>query len=250
MPHFFIKTQQINEHTISVIGSDVHHIRDVLRMKAGDELSFSDGVEMCKYHAVISDITADEVRCELRYIQAGGYELPIRVHLYQALPKAAKMEWIIEKAVELGVYRVIPITTTRSIVRLEQKKATAKRERWQTISETAAKQCGRLIVPVIEEVTTLQTAIADIAQFNTKIIPYEMTAQSTDFRNTRDIIGGIRRGEDVAVFIGSEGGFEPREIEMAVNAGIVPITMGKRILRTETAATVILAWLMFCCDQV
>ncbi|MCL2253769.1 MAG: 16S rRNA (uracil(1498)-N(3))-methyltransferase [Lachnospiraceae bacterium] len=242
MHHFFINSDQINEKKITVLGNDVRHIKSVLRMKVSDEISFSDGEKPVEYHGIITEITDRHIICDLIYIQKSNHELPARVYLFQALPKADKMELIIQKAVELGIYEIIPIFSDRSVIRLDEKKAQAKIKRWQGISEASAKQCKRQVIPRISDIMSFKEAVKYAADKDIKIIPYEM---AEDMNKTKTIFSNLKTAQSVAVFIGSEGGFTNQEIELAKTAGISPITMGKRILRTETAGFVILSWIMY-----
>jgi 16S rRNA (uracil1498-N3)-methyltransferase len=241
MNRFFF-TPEINENEIIITGNDVHHIKKVLRLKVGAEISLCDKEKAVEYYGVITDIGEDSIRCELRYVQETEQELPAKVYLFQALPKADKMELVIQKAVELGIHEIIPVAAARSVVRLDEKKAAAKIKRWQGISEAAAKQSKRGIIPAIREVMSFAEAIKVAADMDLSIIPYEM---AEDINNTRNVITSIKHGQTVAIFIGPEGGFAPEEIALAKEAGVQPITMGKRILRTETAALVILSWIMY-----
>ena len=152
------------------------------------------------------------------------------------------MELIVQKAVELGVFEVIPVTVKRCVVKLDEKKAAAKVSRWQGIAEAAAKQCKRGIIPVVKMPMTLREAAAYAQEMDVRLIPYELAG---DMAHTREIIEGIVPGQSVALFIGPEGGFEESEVETALAAGIEPITLGRRILRTETAGLTVLSWLMY-----
>ena len=242
MFHFFVEPSQINDKTVIIKGGDVNHIKNVLRMKIGEEIAVSNGVDGKEYRCEIAQFETDEVICKLRFIKEDGVELPARVYLFQGLPKADKMELIIQKAVELGVYSVIPVATKRSIVKLDDKKATAKQNRWQSIAEAAAKQSKRKIIPEIGKVVSFREALDIAEELDVKLIPYEL---AQDMRHTKDIIEGIQEGQGVAIFIGPEGGFDDTEIELASEFGVEPITLGKRILRTETAGMTVLAWLMY-----
>lgn len=242
MHQFFVGSEQIGEKQIVITGKDVNHIRHVLRMKPGDELSVSNGVDGKEYRCGILQLTEEKIICELRFIKEEEIELPARIYLFQGLPKSDKMEWIIQKAVELGVYEIIPVATKRAVVKLEGKKATAKTQRWQMISEAAAKQSKRGIVPVIKEPMNFAEAVQYGRERKLKLIPYEL---AEGFAETRRVISGLQPGEDVAIYIGPEGGFDEKEIIQAKEAGILPITLGKRILRTETAGLTVLSWLMY-----
>lgn len=242
MHQFFVEASQIHDKTVIIEGSDVNHIKNVLRMKAGEEISVSNGEDGREYRCGIVRIEEDRVVCELRFVKEDGVELPSRVYLFQGLPKADKMELIIQKAVELGVYEVIPVETGRSVVKLDAKKAAQKTARWQAIAESAAKQSRRRIIPQVAAPVSFAQALARAAEMDIKLIPYEL-AEGMDC--TKQIFTNLGEGKDIAVFIGPEGGFEEKEIVRAKECGIQPITLGKRILRTETAGFTVMAWIMY-----
>lgn len=242
MYQFFVEPGQINDKRVTITGSDVNHIRNVLRMKPGEEIAVSNGVDGREYRCGILEIGESQVVCELRFIREDGLELPARVHLFQGLPKADKMELIIQKMVELGVYEIIPVETKRSVVKLDAGKARQKTARWQAIAEAAAKQSKRRIVPRVGEPVSFAQALKLAQPMEVKLIPYEL---SCGMEKTKELITSIPEGADVAVFIGPEGGFEESEISAAAECGIVPITLGKRILRTETAGFTVMAWIMY-----
>ena len=174
--------------------------------------------------------------------QAADTELPSRICLFQGLPKQDKMELIVQKAVELGVSEVIPVVTKRSVVKLDEKKAAKKTERWQSIAESASKQAGRGYIPKVAPVAGFTEALAYASGLDVLLIPYEL---AKGMQETKKVISGIRPGQSVGVFIGPEGGFEQEEVEEAIGAGAVPVTLGRRILRTETAGLTTLSVLMF-----
>lgn len=247
MQRFFVEPCQIDEerHQIHITGTDVNHIVHVLRMKPGEELWISDG-EKKEYHCRLESAAEDEVWLHILYAQEPEYELPSRIFLFQGLPKADKMELIIQKAVELGVFEIIPVETKRCVVRLDEKKAEKKRQRWQQIAESAAKQSKRMLVPSVHPVMTYQEALVWAEKLQVRLIPYEL---AKDMEKTREILDGIQPGQSIGIFIGPEGGFEEWEVEAAIAAGALPITLGKRILRTETAGLAILSVLMFRLEQ-
>ncbi|MCM1186570.1 MAG: 16S rRNA (uracil(1498)-N(3))-methyltransferase [Lachnoclostridium sp.] len=244
MYQFFVEPSQINENDkrVIIIGSDVNHIKNVLRMKQGEEIAVSNGQDAKEYRCGILSFEEDRVVCELRFIKEDGVELPSKIFLFQGLPKGDKMEFIIQKAVELGVYQVIPVAAKRCVVKLDEKKAKAKVSRWQGIAEAAAKQSRRGIIPKVADVMSYEQALQFAADMDIKLIPYEL---AKDMDKTKAIFGQIKAGQDIAVFIGPEGGFEEREITMALEKGMEPITLGKRILRTETAGLAVLSWIMY-----
>ena len=244
MYQFFVDPTQINigDKRITILGGDVNHIKNVLRMKIGEEIAVSDGQDGKEYRCGILSLEEDCILCELRFIKEDGVELPSRIYLLQGLPKADKMEMIVQKAVELGAYQVIPVATRRSVVKLEEKKAAARVSRWQAIAEAAAKQSKRRVIPRVQQVMSFRQALDYIKEMPVKLIPYELAG---DMDRTREILEGLKPGQDIAVFIGPEGGFEEAEIAEAMGAGVIPITLGKRILRTETAGMTLLSWLMY-----
>lgn len=242
MYQFFVSPGQINDHVVTITGGDVNHIKNVLRMKPGEEIAVSNGVDNREYRCAIEELGEDEVRCRLLFVKEDGLELPAKVYLFQGLPKADKMELIIQKAVELGVYEVIPVATKRAVVKLEPKKAASKITRWNAIAEAAAKQSKRRIIPKVTDCMSFKQAVEYAASLDVKLIPYEL---SEGMAETKHLIEGIKAGQSVAVFIGPEGGFAEEEIALAKEAGITPITLGRRILRTETAGFTVLAWLMY-----
>ena len=171
-----------------------------------------------------------------------GLELPSRIYLFQCLPKADKMELVIQKAVELGACAVIPVAAKRCVMKLDAKKEKNKLARWQQIAEAAAKQSKRRIIPEITRVMSMKEAVSFAADMDVKLFPYEL---AEGMERTRKLVDGVKAGQRIAVFIGPEGGFEDSEVEEARKAGFAPITLGKRILRTETAGFTVLAWLMY-----
>lgn len=243
MQRFFVEAHQIDEvnHQIHITGSDVKHIRNVLRMKTGEELWISNGVDK-EYHCTIEAFEEEEVLLHILYSQEPDYELPSRIYLFQGLPKADKMELIIQKAVELGACEIIPVETKRCVVKLDTKKSEKKVLRWQQIAESAAKQSKRMLIPEVKNVMTFGEALAYAKELDIVLIPYEL---AKGMGETKEILSSIEPGQSIGIFIGPEGGFEEAEVEKAVSAGAKPITLGRRILRTETAGLAILSVLMF-----
>lgn len=246
MYQFFVEPHQISDKTVRIEGADVNHIKNVLRMKVGEELSVSNGVDGKEYRCGIVAMDEECITCELRFVKEDGVELSSEVYLFQGLPKADKMEMIIQKAVELGVHAVVPVSTKRCVVKLDDKKAKSKIARWQGIAEAAAKQSKRRIVPEVKDVMSFKEAINFVKDFEVKLIPYEL---AEDMSKTKEIINSLQPGQKIAIFIGPEGGFEEGEVEAAMSAGVEPITLGKRILRTETAGFTVLSWIMYRLEQ-
>ena len=243
MQRFFVEPYQIDEETnhIHINGTDVNHIANVLRMKTGEEVWISDGGQK-EYRCTIESVSQDEVLLHIIYAQEPNYELPSRLYLFQGLPKADKMELIIQKAVELGAYEVIPVETKRCVVKLDGKKAAKKVDRWQQIAESAAKQSKRMLIPNVHQVLTFKEALKYAESMDVRLIPYELARGMLE---TKEILSAIQPGQSVGIFIGPEGGFEEKEVETAISEGVKPITLGRRILRTETAGLAILSVLMF-----
>lgn len=244
MYQFFVEPGQINmgEKKVYITGSDVNHIKNVLRMRVGEEIAVSNGQDGKEYRCGILSLEEDVISCELRFVKEDAVELSSRVYLFQALPKADKMEMIVQKAVELGVYEIIPVASKRCVVKLDEKKAKSKLVRWQGIADAAAKQSKRGMLPKVSSVKNFKEAVSCAASMDVKIIPYEL---AEGMERTKEIISSLKPSQDVAVFIGPEGGFEEEEITWAMEHGVEPVTLGRRILRTETAGLTALSWIMY-----
>ena len=230
------------EKSVIIRGNDVNHIKNVLRMRPGEEVAVSNGIDGREYRCGILALEEDCVRLELRFIKEDGVELPAKIYLFQGLPKADKMELIIQKAVELGAFQVIPVAMKRCVVKLDEKKADSKIKRWQGIAEAAAKQSKRGVIPTVAPVMSYAQAVKMASEMDLKLVPYEL---AEGMEQTKQLIESVKPGQRIAIFIGPEGGFDPEEIRTATEAGIHPITLGKRILRTETAGFTTIAWLMY-----
>jgi 16S rRNA (uracil1498-N3)-methyltransferase len=241
MYRFYVEQNQIGDKDIIITGPDVNHIKNVLRMKPGEKIIICNG-QGKDFYCIIEDESDGKITANITEFRETETELEGKIYLFQGIPKKDKMELIIQKAVELGVYEIIPVMTKRTVVKLEDKKKELKKvERWQSIATSAAKQSNRGIIPVVTETKTLKEAlkIADTMDF--KLIPYE---NAKDIQITKEIIGNIKSNHSIGIFIGPEGGFEEEEIRIAMDAGFSSITLGRRILRTETAGLAILSMLM------
>ena len=241
MHHFFVSPNQIDDKYVTITGGDVNHIKNVLRMKVDEELLVSNGQDK-DYYCKIEAISDDEIKALILDEEFEGTELPTELYLFQGLPKSDKMELIIQKAVELGVKEIIPVATKRCVVKLDDKKEASKIKRWQAISESAAKQSRRTIIPEISSVMSFKEAINRAKEFELGIIPYE---NFKDMKETKEVLAKVQKGIKIGIFIGPEGGFEESEVQYALDNGIHPISLGKRILRTETAGLAIVSVLMF-----
>lgn len=245
MYRFFVEEHQIEPTRIRITGSDVNHIRNVLRMKPGEEILVSAQGKL-EYRCRIEELGEEEVTAVILYAMESDLELPADIYLFQGLPKGDKMEFIIQKAVELGVHEVIPVASRRCVVKLDEKKARNKTARWQGISESAAKQSKRMIVPEVHPVMNFTEALQYAKKLDLILVPYEL---AKGISHTRELFASIRPGQSVGIFIGPEGGFEEEEIRQAVDAGAMPITLGRRILRTETAGMTVLSILMYLMEE-
>ncbi len=241
MHHFFVAPSQIDGVEIRIHGTDVNHMKNVLRMKPGEQMEVSDGAGTV-YLCELKSYEAEQAILHIADSRQDRVELASKVYLFQGLPKSDKLELIVQKAVELGVYEIIPVATRRSVVRLDEKKAGKKVQRWNAIAESAAKQSGRNRIPQVHDVMTFPQTLAYARDFDVKLIPYEKAEGMDALRRTVD---GIGTGQSVGVWIGPEGGFETEEVEQAAAAGAEPVSLGRRILRTETAGIAVLSILMY-----
>ena len=233
------------ENLIEICGADVNHIKNVLRMRVGEPLLVSDGEDR-EYLCRICEIGKEHVMAQIEDVNGPCRELPVKVTLFQALPKGDKMETIIQKMVELGVCQIVPVRTKRCVVKLDEKKAENKVKRWNTISLSAAKQSKRGIVPEVFHPVTFQQALEQAKQMDLVLIPYE---NAEGIAYTRSVLEKINPKMQVGIFIGPEGGFTLEEVTKAKEAGALEITLGKRILRTETAGMALMSAIMILNEQ-
>lgn len=240
MYHFFIQEKQHIDDKIYLEGVDVNHIKNVLRMKTGEKISITneDGVG---YTCSINRFEDNRIELDIIEIFEVSHELPAKITLFQGLPKGDKFETIIQKSVELGVFEIIPVETKRCIVKLDEKKKQNKIKRWNAISESAAKQSKRTCIPQVKDVIGFEDAVAMADDYDLVCIPYE---NAEGMKATREFLDKLKADIKVAFFIGPEGGFEEKEIENAISHGITPISLGKRVLRTETASMALLSMIM------
>ena len=241
MQHFFVTPSQVEGERIYIEGSDVNHMKNVLRMRPGEAVAISDGDNL-KYRCVVEGYEEGRAVLAIQQRMPVDTELPCRITLFQGLPKQDKMELIVQKAVELGASQVVPVATRRSVVKLDEKKAAKKLQRWQQISESAAKQAGRVYIPQVSSVLSYQEALEKAGELDVLLIPYEL---AEGMEEARKVVASIAQGQSVGIFIGPEGGFEKEEVDAAIHQGAKAITLGRRILRTETAGLAILSILMF-----
>lgn len=242
MYRFYVSADQLAEKEVFISGGDVNHIKNVLRLEVGDWIVACDG-NGTDYVSRIQSICSDEVVASIEKVQPTGTELLVRITLFQGMPKKDKLELIIQKAVELGACEIVPVMTKRTVVKLsEEKKINKRLERWQSIAYAAAKQCDRGIIPTVHKPVSYEEALAMADQLDYNVIPYEL---QTGMEEARKIVDQACKQRSLGIFIGPEGGFEPEEVERAMTRNIHPMTLGKRILRTETAGMALLSILMF-----
>ena len=242
MYRFYVSADQLAEKEVFISGGDVNHIKNVLRLEVGDWIVACDG-NGTDYVSRIQSICSDEVVASIEKVQPTGTELPVRITLFQGMPKKDKLELIIQKAVELGACEIVPVMTKRTVVKLsEEKKINKRLEHWQSIAYAAAKQCDRGIIPTVHKPVSYEEALAMADQLDYNVIPYEL---QTGMEEARKIVDQACKQRSLGIFIGPEGGFEPEEVERAMTRNIHPMTLGKRILRTETAGMALLSILMF-----
>lgn len=241
MYRFFIEDGINSGNEIRISGSDYNHIKNVLRMKKGEEVLISDGKDR-EYLCAIADMTEEEVILTIEDIMGTSRELSAKIVLFQGLPKGDKMEQIIQKTVELGVAEIVPVAMKRCVVKLDAKKAGKKVERWNGIALSAAKQSKRGIIPEVKNVVSFSDAVKMAADMDAFLVPYE---NAEGIEGARKLVASMKGKKSIGIFIGPEGGFEDSEIELALENGAQTLTLGRRILRTETAGMTMLSILMF-----
>lgn len=237
MSRFFIPRENISDNQIFVKGEDVIHISKVLRLKNGDSFTCCDGKGF-DYSVIIVDISKSQITCDIIKKEKSSAEPPIKVSLIQGIPKAAKMDYIIQKTTELGISNIYPCSLNRCISKNENDK---KNERWQKIAKEAAQQSGRGIVPSVHNTVTLLEAIEILKQADIAFAAYECEEKNT----LKSVLLNSEKPQTVAFMIGPEGGFDKSEIELLENNKIAVISLGKRILRTETAGEAVLSMIMY-----
>ena len=244
MHQFFVEDHQIGKEYITITGADVNHICNVLRMKPGERIRVSNQAGG-DYFCEIAEVGEDFVQADIVSRDEKGTELPSRIFLFQALPKGDRMETVIEKAVELGVYEIIPVAMKYCVVKLDEKKAAGRVKRWQAIAESAAKQSKRSIIPAIHPIMAYKEALEYANSFDIRLVPYE---NELGMQGTREALAKVKSGCSISVMIGPEGGFAEEEIEAARKTMDV-ISLGKRILRTDTAGICTMSMLMMALEE-
>ena len=233
MPKFFVKNNQINENVVSIIGTDVNHIANVLRLKVDDEIQVCNEDKGINYNTKIAEINKEFVKCNILEIKESNSEANVHINILQGLPKAEKMELIIQKCKELGVKEITPVEMERCIVKLDSKSESKKKERWQKIAEVAAKQSGRDKIPQINNVINIKNVCNILTNYDIVLVPYENEKNVT----LKEVLAKLPKKDlKIAIIIGPEGGFEEKEIQMLEQSNCKIVTLGNRILRTETVA--------------
>jgi len=244
MPKFFVNEDQIKGEQIKIIGTDVNHIINVLRMKDGDRVNICDINSKNNYIAEIIEKDSKAVKCKIIDKIDSGAESKIHITLFQGLPKSDKMELIIEKNVELGIYDVFPVEMIRSISKVDEKAKRSKVERWQKISEVAAKQSGRDIIPKIHDIINVKNVCNLINSYDIVLLAYEEELENslkTELKRLKKANTNMK----IAMIIGPEGGVSSEEVEILTAHGAKAVTLGKRILRTETASIALTSIVMY-----
>lgn len=244
MPKFFVEKENINNDKAEIFGQDAKHISKVLRMSSGESLTVCDG-EGYDYDAEITEILQDRVMLKIKDKHKCPSESFLSVTLFQCLPKAAKMDFIIEKCTELGVSSVVPVASKRCVVKIDDKKTEEKKiQKWQKCADEAAKQCRRGVIPLVEKVVSIKEAAERTKEFDLAILAYELEDKAT----LKSVLTENSEAKKIGIFIGPEGGFDEEEVLMLTEKGAKTITLGKRILRTETAGLCVLSSVMYALD--
>ncbi|WP_418790695.1 16S rRNA (uracil(1498)-N(3))-methyltransferase [Phosphitispora sp. TUW77] len=241
MARFFVSEDLAGQQTTVIKGPDLKHISKVLRLGPGDKIGIADAAGR-EFDVKIREITGKEVICDIIGERASAAELPLEVVLYQGLPKGDKLDLVIQKSTEIGVSRVVPIICERTIVKLDEKKASGRHVRWQRVALEAAKQSRRRLVPVVSEPLTFAAALAEMNSGVLGILPWE----EERVVGIKDVFkGSTITNKKIAVFIGPEGGFTQEEAKQAESAGVLTVSLGPRIMRTETAGIVAAAIVLY-----
>lgn len=240
MYRFFVGPEQVDDKIIRIVGDDVNHIKNVLRLKTGTEVTISDG-QGIDHYCIIGEIHRDEVVLTVQYSCDSEYELSKKITLFQGLPKKDKLELVIQKSVELGVYEITPVIMKRTIVKLDEKSKIKKQSRWQSIAAAAAKQSKRGIIPDVSVPISFGDMLKKLEMMDLVLVPYE---SAEGMKATREILSDLSRYDKIGIVIGPEGGFDSDEVTCLKEMEAKIISLGKRILRTETAGMALLSYLM------
>ncbi len=238
MKKFFVTENQISNQKITIIGDDVNHIKNVLRLNSGDKINICNTNTSENYICTISEILKKEIICSIDSEIKSEAESNVKIDIFQGLPKADKMELIIQKGTELGVCSFIPVKFKRCIVKIDGKDESKKILRWQKIAEVASKQSGRDIIPQIKNIQNVENICNLFPEYDIVLLAYELENKNYLKNELRKLNNETLK---IAVIIGPEGGIEESEVEILKKAGAKVVSLGKRILRTETVALVMSA---------
>lgn len=242
MPKFFVKNNQIENDKITIIGTDVNHIANVLRLKINDQIKICNEETAQNYIAKITEINKEDVECKIVEKIASNTEATVHITIFQGLPKADKMELIIQKCTELGVKEITPVQMKRCVTKLDEKSSSKKIERWQKIAEVAAKQSGRDAICKINNVINIKNICNICQNYDIVLVPYE----NEENISLKDVIKDLPQNiKKIGIVIGSEGGFEEQEIEILRQSNCKIVTLGERILRTETVAIAVSSVILY-----
>ncbi len=246
MAKFFITQEQVNDNNIEIIGKDVNHIRNVLRKKVNDEIIICNTTNEKDYLCSINNLSKESVTCTIITELEKQVESNVKVSIFQGLPKFDKMELVIQKSVELGAYEIIPVEMKRCIVKLQEKDKLKKIQRWQKISEVACKQCGRNLIPKINPIIKTKNICDLIKEYDLFLVAYENEQEKTIKQALKELKEeyGLQDVK-IGVLIGPEGGIASEEVDSLQNYGAITVSLGKRILRTETVALNVLSVIMY-----
>ena len=243
MPRFFIDKNVLTEDSVLLTGDDAHHISRSLRMRVGEELTLCDG-EGSDYHCTIEEIDERTVRCKVDSKEENKTEPPYRAIVFQGLAKGDRFDTVIQKSVECGAFSIVPVMTKRCTVKLTASDGAKKCARWNKIAEEAAKQCGRGIIPKVTEPVSFDEAVKMVSELDLPLFCYE--EGTSPIKSEIDV---HPKAVTVGIVIGPEGGFAEEEAEKMTANGISAISLGHRILRTESAAPFVLACLSYAFEQ-
>ena len=239
MHKFFVEDNQIKDNKIKIINNDYNHIVNVLRMKKEDNILITNKNTLETYNCKIEQINSSEVVCNIISVENKEVEMNVKVDIFQGLPKADKMEYIIQKCVELGVHKIVPVNMKYCVAKIKDEDK--KNIRWNTISEVAAKQCKRNLIPKIEKSINMANLYNEIKNYDLAIVAYE----NEDNTTIKNVLQENKNVKSIAVIIGPEGGISSDEIDSLENLGVKIVSLGNRILRTETASIVALSMIVY-----
>ena len=239
MSRFYISKDSVKGNIISITGSEAHHILDVMRLKKSDKVAVFDGTGI-EYAGIIKETKPKSLRIEILETRAADVNEKVKITLMQAIPKKEKMDYIVEKATELGVASIAPLVTERTIVRWDDEKKNASVERWRRIAREASKQCGRADIPEVGHIKDFDEIVKAKSAYGLSLI----AALSDDAAPIKEVLAGFK-GKDIAIVIGPEGDFTPREIDLAEACGFKTVNLGSRVLKSDTAGLVTLAILNY-----